>query len=126
MVWQKGQSGNPLGRAVEKPWKDALARAIKRNHALLTSDCGPVFPELPIDPTVNAKGKTYIVVPEGQALELIADMCVQQALCGDLGARKEIGERLDGKVPQAIEGTDVPIIHTVRWLGDDDEPEDGK
>jgi hypothetical protein len=122
MVWQKGQSGNPLGRAVEKPWKDALARAIKRQHDMALNEGLIVRPQFPVAAAQDGK----VTVPEGQALELIADMCVQQALCGDLGARKEISERLDGKVPQAIEGTDVPIIHTVRWLGDDDEPEEPK
>ena len=59
-------------------------------------------------------------VPAGQSLELIADMTVQQALCGDKEARKEIGDRLDGRAAQTIEGGDQPLITHVRWLGDDD------
>jgi hypothetical protein len=29
MVWKKGQSGNPKGRAIEKPFADALRMEIK-------------------------------------------------------------------------------------------------
>ena len=32
MAWQKGQSGNPAGRACEKPWRDALTRALGGKH----------------------------------------------------------------------------------------------
>jgi hypothetical protein len=92
----------------------------------MNGDEGPVLPQFPIDGKI-VKGKVVVTVPAEQALDLIADMCVQQAICGDVSARREISDRLDGKVPQAIEGTDIPLIHTVRWLGDDDdEPEDTK
>jgi hypothetical protein len=30
MAFVKGQSGNPLGRQAEKPWRDAIMIAIKR------------------------------------------------------------------------------------------------
>jgi len=36
MAWTKGQSGNPKGRAVEKPFADALSMEIKAaDHLLL-------------------------------------------------------------------------------------------
>lgn len=31
MPWEKGESGNPLGRALNKPFLDALNRAIKQD-----------------------------------------------------------------------------------------------
>ena len=43
---------------------------------------------------------------------------VQQSLCGDVAARKEIGDRLDGRPPQTIEGGDIPLITAVKWLDD--------
>jgi hypothetical protein len=79
MVWQKGQSGNPLGAGRNKPWKDALTRALKRRD----------------------DGREI-----GATLEKIADTVVGLALNGDLNACKEIAERHDGKVPQAIVGDD--------------------
>jgi hypothetical protein len=30
MAFVKGQSGNPQGRANEKPWREAIQRAVKR------------------------------------------------------------------------------------------------
>jgi len=129
MAWQPGKSGNPAGNPAgslpkAKPWRNALERAIKRQHDLtMNGEEGPVLPQFPIDGEV-VKGKVVVTVPEGQALDVIADMCVQQALCGDVSARREISDRLDGKVPTPIEGTDVPLIHTVRWYGEDDDEDD--
>lgn len=77
MPWVKGQSGNPEGRRAEKPWRDAIRRAIKRRE---TSD--------------------------PQALEKIADALIEQAAGGKVDALKEFGDRVDGKVPQAIVGDD--------------------
>ena len=59
-------------------WRDALMRAVKR----------------------RAKGKGA-----PQRLEMIADKCVQAALGGDMGAIKEIGDRLDGKAARSHEVT---------------------
>lgn len=33
MAWQPGQSGNPSGKVAEKPFLDALRRAIKQDDA---------------------------------------------------------------------------------------------
>jgi hypothetical protein len=40
----------------------------------------------------------------GDKLRKVADALVDKALTGDVPAIKEIADRLDGKVPQAIEG----------------------
>ena len=125
--WQPGQSGNLNGAPRLKPWKDALARALKREHPLMFTDKGQLLPMIAEKRTdengnivvTKADDGTFIVAA-GQALELIADMCVQQAICGDVAARKEIGDRLDGRAAQTIEGGDVPLITHVRWLDDRD------
>jgi hypothetical protein len=40
---------------------------------------------------------------KGKKLEALADTLVDEGLAGDVSALKEIGDRLDGKVPQALE-----------------------
>ena len=93
MPWAKGQSGNPKGRAKEKPWRDALERVLKRR------DDGTEI---------------------GTTLEKIADMCVRKALDGDKDAMREIAERHDGKVPQAIIGDDeeapISLVHRIELV----------
>jgi len=42
---------------------------------------------------------------ERQAAVLIADALIEKAIDGDLGAIKEVNDRLDGKAPQAIDHT---------------------
>jgi hypothetical protein len=71
-MFEKGQSGNPGGRPKVRAWRDALERA------------------------VNAKDKKT----KRPRLDLIAEACVESAMGGDPSAYKEIGDRLDGKVPQ--------------------------
>lgn len=81
----------PLGNqnAVKaKRWQDALHKALTR----FTSDT------------------EQIKVKAGEALDKIAETVVQQALLGNKDAWQEIGNRLDGKVPQGIIG------------GSDDDP----
>jgi hypothetical protein len=73
MAGVKGRSGPKQ----EKPWRDAIQRAIHR-----TAD----------------DGKT-------KRLEMLADQLVTEALKGDVSALKEIGDRLDGKPRQEIEAT---------------------
>jgi molecular chaperone GrpE (heat shock protein) len=87
MPWQPGQSGNPSGAPKQaKIWKDAITRAIKRREA-----------------------------DDPQALEKLADKLLSAVEAGDVGAMKEFGDRLDGKVAQAIIGGDEddPAIQTV-------------
>lgn len=71
MSFQPGQSGCPGGRAKEKPWREAIQRAVKRQAA-----------------------------GDMQALDRAADSLVTSAIAGDLQAMKEIGDRLDGKPVQ--------------------------
>lgn len=77
MPWQPGQSGNPEGSKKRKIWRDAIDRAIKRREQ--------------DDPL---------------ALEKLADKLLGAVADGDVGAMKELGDRMDGKVAQAIIGGD--------------------
>lgn len=94
MAWQPGQSGNPNGAPKRaKLWREAIDRAIKRREEK--------------DP---------------QALEKLADKLLAAVASGDIAAMRELGDRVDGKVPQAIAGVDedeqltplVPIINISR------------
>lgn len=69
--------GRPAGSKT-KAWADAVRKA---SHA--------------IDPKAKAK-----------KLDLLARALVSAGLDGDVSALKEIGDRLDGKVPQALVGGD--------------------
>ncbi len=83
MTFAPGQSGNPGGRPKrDKLWRDAIIRAVKRRER-----------------------------DDPQALEKLADKLILQVEGGDIPAIKEFGDRLDGKVAQAIIGGD-----------DEDEP----
>lgn len=77
------EKGNKLGgrRLKEKPWRDALKLAVNR----------------------VMEGE-----PDRKKLQAIADKVVEQALDGDMRAAEEIANRLDGKVPQALIGSDDP------------------
>jgi hypothetical protein len=62
-------------------------------------------------------------VKKGQALRAIAKEMIKQAVAGDKDARKEIGDRLDGKPVQAIAGPDGgPLtIEILRFANPDPE-----
>lgn len=77
--FQPGQSGNPNGRPKSRPFKDALEKALK------------------------AAGD------DKSAIELVAAALVEKARSGDVPAIKELADRMDGKVAQAI-------------IGDEDNP----
>ncbi len=68
----------PSGPFADKPFREALRVAVKR----------------PLND--DAKGKTK--------LDRIAAQLVSEAVDGDVPAIKEIADRLDGKVPQALVG----------------------
>lgn len=70
------EPGNQLAknRTNPKPWRDAILRAIKRRE-----DKDP------------------------KALEKLADKLLSEAGQGDIGAIKELGDRLDGKPKQETE-----------------------
>jgi hypothetical protein len=81
MPWEPGQSGNPAGPPPgpkkNKIWREALERAIKRREH-----------------------------DDPQALEKLADSLLCKVSEGDVGAIKELGDRLDGKVTQTHGGDD--------------------
>ena len=89
MTFAPGQSGNPAGRPKRaKLWSEAIQRAIKRRETT--------------DP---------------QALEKLADRLLSKVDDGDVAAMREFGDRLEGKVPQAIVGNadedSINLTHTV-------------
>jgi Family of unknown function (DUF5681) len=73
MVWKKGESGNPQGRAIEKPFADALRMEIK------------------------AAGDNH------QKLREIASKLLDKAAEGDMQAINCLADRLDGRPAQALE-----------------------
>ena len=88
--WKPGQSGNPKGRPPGKMYKAALQEALRK---LSDKD----------DPQ--------------QTLEEIATAQIVRAKAGDTAAAKELVDRLDGRVPQAIGGTDeLPAIKGFAWI----------
>lgn len=54
-------------------------------------------------------------IERGKALKLIAKKVVEKALEGDKDAIQEIGNRLDGKPVQAVEGTGNDGEFIIRW-----------
>lgn len=57
-------------------------------------------------------------IKQGEALLAIAKGVVEDALKGDAAARREIGDRLDGKPAQAIIGGDeddpsISVVHKI-------------
>jgi hypothetical protein len=49
-------------------------------------------------------------------LRAVADALVDKAMSGDVAAIKEVADRLDGKVPQAISGDEenpLNFVHTI-------------
>lgn len=78
------------GPYIDKPFRDALRLAVKREG----------------DSAVKGKSK----------LDRIAAQLVTVAMDGDVQAAKEIADRLDGKVPQAVTGDDGgPIALAISW-----------
>jgi hypothetical protein len=73
MVWKKGESGNPQGRAIEKPFADALRMEIK------------------------AAGDN------SKKLREIASKLLEKASEGDMQAINCLADRLDGRPAQALE-----------------------
>jgi hypothetical protein len=85
MTWKPGASGNPKGRKAEKPFLDALRMEIA------------------------AAGENHF------ALRQIAKQVIAKATDGEPWAVQLMFERLDGKVPQPIEGE-----HTITHVAIDE------
>src|SRR5262249_27140139 len=78
MTWKPGESGNPKGQPPRtKIWRDAIIRAIKRRESK--------------DPL---------------AMEKLADKLLRAIDDGDIAAMNHFADRVDGKVPQPVGGTD--------------------
>lgn len=75
--WKPGQSGNPGGRPKRKPLTDQLL-----DEVLKVSD----------DP--RAKGMTIV--------QLLNRALISQALKGNVGAQRELRDRIEGKVPLTL------------------------
>lgn len=56
-------------------------------------------------------------VDGGDKLRAVADALVNKAITGDVPAIKEIADRLDGKVPQAVVGDEneaaIQLVHRI-------------
>jgi hypothetical protein len=76
MPFAKGQSGNPGGRNVDRPWREAL-RSISREV---------------VDP-ITKKNK----------LGVLAEKVFELALDGDIRAIAEIAQRIDGMPQQQLD-----------------------
>ena len=96
-TWVKGQSGNPLGRRQEKPFRDALRIEIAAAGGDLKK--------------LREIAKRLISI----ACEAEDHIAIQ--------AIKELADRLDGRVPQAVIAEDedgLPTRHWVTWIRDVD------
>jgi ribosomal protein L17 len=76
---------NPRGQQRDKPFRDALRMAIAETNG------------------------------DFKKLRKVAEALVEKAETGDVNAIREIADRLDGKVPQAIVGDDEYPAVTVTW-----------
>jgi len=86
------------GMKADRVWASAVERAVKRRIE-------------------NEEGKP-------QKIERLADKLVEAGLEGDIGALREIGDRLDGKPKQAVEasgpdGGAIPIGLSVGFRSTD-------
>ncbi len=86
--FQPGQSGNPNGARKPRAFEAELRMALKA-----------------VDAT------------DRDGLRRVADRLIEKAIEGDVSAIREIADRIDGKVPQAIGGDsslDALVIQIVR------------
>jgi hypothetical protein len=74
MPFVPGRSGNPGGERAQRIFRDALTASLKR-----------------------CEGNV-------ERIQLVADRLVDNAIAGDTVAIREIADRIDGKMAQAVEG----------------------
>lgn len=64
--------------------------------------------------------------PDKTKLRAVADALVDKAMAGDVQAIKEVADRLDGKVPQAVVGDDdadpISLVHRIERVIVDPQP----
>lgn len=80
----KAGPGAPLGnnnRGKNRPWSDAIRRALLANN--------------------------------GKAMREIADALIEKAKDGDVRAAELLGDRFEGKVPQALEHSGTAIVQII-------------
>ena len=67
------------------------------------------------------------ILEKPELLEKVAAALTAKAITGDVSAIKEIADRMDGKIPQAIGGSDElgPIKTAYTWLPTDDDASSG-
>lgn len=78
MAFQPGVSGNPGGRPKRKVWTEAIKEAIEKIDT--------------IDPEQRPR------------IKLLAEALVAAGLAGEVQALREIGDRVEGKVPNPVVG----------------------
>lgn len=84
-------SGNPSGRPKSKVWTDAIKRAVEKIDQL--------------DPEQRPR------------IDLLAEALVAAGLAHEVNALQEIGNRLEGRVPQALIGdNDADPINVVNKI----------
>lgn len=97
MPFEPGQSGNPNGARKPRAFAAELKMALAE---------------------VDARDRN--------GLRAIAEALISKAKDGDVSAIKEIADRIDGKVPQAIGGTDeldpIKTVTEVRYTIVDPKP----
>lgn len=90
--------GRPKGTLNDKPWKDAIRKAVARR-----------------------------IEDGGRTLDRLAESLVAKGIAGDVSALTEIGNRLDGKPTQIIEATITekmvmeappPSKDAIEWAGE--------
>ena len=91
MGWKRGESGNPGGRSREKPFRDALRLELAAAGA------------------------------DHKKLRRIAKVLIDKAEAGDLAAMSMVFDRIDGRVPQEIGGSDElgPTQLHISWKSND-------
>ena len=85
--WKSGESGNPEGLSLKRRISDILREPLKS-----------------VDPK------------KAKAIQVLALAIVRDAIKGSKEDRKEIWERLEGKVTQPMGGGDQPIKHIIEVI----------
>ena len=98
MPFQPGESGNPGGRQKTRPMRDAIEMELREE-------------------VEDPRNKALKI----RKLRLVARALVNAACDGDIAAAREINDRVDGKVPQALTGIDDgPVQVVVRRFSEDE------